>query len=164
MDNSEDRWLKLETVLRKVLREELGALEKRLQAEIEKQISSIGKRPKVGFESGKWSGITEDLMAMWSSAYPAVNIRDELNKAAAWLASNPKQNPKNQFGRFLNAWLARSQNQSSIRSIPMKSDPVPSVCAYCSSPASGSTGGYKHCSSRECFDKAMGGERPRKTA
>ena len=42
--------------------------------------------------------------------------------------------------------------------------PKPNICSYCSSPASGSTGGYKHCSSRECFDKAMGGERPRKTA
>ena len=143
----EDRWIKLESIVRKVLREEL---------------TTLGFKPKVsvGFINGQWTGITPEQLSSWKAAY-ACDVDQELKKAAAWLTSNKQ--PKN-HGRFLNAWLSRCSDRSLIRSIPTRSDPVPSVCSYCSSPATGSTGGYKHCSSRECFDLAMGGEKPRKTA
>ena len=147
----EDRWGKLEGILRRVIGEELDA-------------RGIKAKTKINFVNGQWTGVTAEQLSTWRAAYGAVDVDSEMKKAAAWIASNPLQAPKNNFARFMNSWLSKQQNFSSIRSIPTRSDPAPMICAYCSSPASGSTGGYKHCSSRECFDKAMGGERPRKTA
>ena len=154
--SDEDRWAKV----REIVREEC----ERIEARILEVLAKHGTKPKLECVNGRWVGVTDNQMAAWREAYGAVDIEAELRKASAWIVSNPHLAPKNQYGRFINTWLARTQNQSSIRSIPTRSDPAPMICSYCSSPASGSTGGYKHCSSRECFDKAMGGERPRKTA
>ena len=150
--SDEDRWAKLEEIMRRVVGEELDA-------------RGVKVKTKLGFINGKWTGITTEQLSAWRVAYGAVSIDEELKKMAAWIVSNPLQAPKSNFARFVNAWLSKQQNFSSIRSIPTQSNPMtPLICAYCSSPASGSTGGYKHCSSRECFDRAMGGEKPRKTA
>ena len=155
--NEEERWEKV----RRIVREENERLEQRLIAALGRE-----KKTKVDFANGKWVGITAQLQESWASACPGVDIPTELIKAAAWIMSNPTLAPKTQFSRFLLSWFSRTQDRLSIRSIPMQSNskPVPMTCAYCSSPATGSTGGYKHCSSRECFDRAMGGEKPRKTA
>jgi hypothetical protein len=61
-------------------------------------------------------------MQVWTEAYGSCDVQGELKKAAAWIVSNPHLAPKSQFGRFLNTWLARQQNQSSIRSIPTRND------------------------------------------
>lgn len=48
----------------------------------------------------------------WTELYPAVNILQELRKMAGWLDGNPKKRKtKNGIGRFINAWLARCQDQ-----------------------------------------------------
>jgi hypothetical protein len=128
----EDRWVKLEEIVRKVVREEIRAL---------------GKKTKLGFELGKWTGITEEQMEAWKAAYGLVDIDNELKRAAAWIVSNPHLAPKTQLGRFLNTWFAKGQDKSSIRSIPSAPEqPKPKkACAYCSADSTGTVGGILCC-------------------
>ena len=125
----EDRWTKLEEIVRRVVREE---------------IAQLGKKAKLDFVNGKWVGVTAQQMEAWKAAYGAVDIENELKRAAAWIVSNPQYAPKNQHGRFLNTWLSRTQNQSSIRSIPTPNErnsiagPGKKLCSYCTKVATGS--------------------------
>jgi hypothetical protein len=53
------------------------------------------------------AGVPLRLQESWLSAYPdAAWIRQELNKAAAWILANPKKKPK-KFPAFMSNWLAR---------------------------------------------------------
>lgn len=134
----EERWEKV----RQIVREECERIEKRILAVIEKN----GGKPKLGFVGGRWTGITDEQSAAWHSAYGSCDIESELKKAAAWIVSNPHLAPKSQFGRFLNTWLSRQQNVSSIRAIPMRSEVKKERwCAWCRLPSSGSTNGNEHC-------------------
>lgn len=150
MDN-EERWIKLENTVRQVIREELQTFfEKLLRPELQQQLSLFGKKAAIKCVNGKWTGITEDQLSAWTEAFGAVDVESELKKAAAWIISNPHLAPK-QHSRFINNWLAKCQDRSSIRSIPMKSEMPPlgqrrKACAYCSANATGSTGGIDHCS------------------
>jgi hypothetical protein len=141
-----DRWVKLEEVVRRVVREEIAAL---------------GKKPKIEMVNGSWVGITEEQMTAWRAAYGAVDIEAELKKAAAWIISNPDLAPKSQVGRFLNTWFARGQNQASLRSIPSRTEPGQGkkLCAYCELVADGRVNGIWHC--RAHMDDAME-EKPRR--
>lgn len=118
----EDRWTKLEEVVRRVVREE---------------IAQLGKKAKLDFVNGKWVGVTPEQLEAWKAAYGAVDIEAELKKAAAWIVSNPHLAPKSQLGRFLNTWFSRTQDRSSIRSIPSVSEranvagPARKLCSYC---------------------------------
>jgi hypothetical protein len=136
----EDRWTKLEEIVRRVVKEEIAIL---------------GKKGKLDFINGRWVGITQEQKEAWAAAYGSVDIELELKKAAAWIVSNPHMAPKSQFGRFLNTWLARGQNQSSIRSIPTRSEaPIPrKLCSYCDKVATGSPNKTWACD--EHFDKAL---------
>lgn len=117
-----DRWTKLEQVLRKVIGEELDA-------------RGIKSKIKVGFLNGQWTGLTENQLSAWRSAYGSVDLDEEMRRAAAWLMSNPKRIPRD-AGKFLNAWFARTQDRSAIRSIPTPSDPVKAkTCSYCERPS-----------------------------
>lgn len=132
----EDRWVKLEEIVRRVVREEVAA--------------AVKGKAKLAFANGKWIGVTEEQLEAWKAAYPAVDVDSELLRAAAWIASNPHVAPKSQYGRFLNTWLARGQNTSSIRSIPTRNDPVPGpgkkLCSYCESVATAKFGSIWACS------------------
>lgn len=134
MDNTEDkdaRWRKLEEIVRVIVREECERIHQNILAVLEKH--DHAPKAKVAFINGTWVGISSVQLETWRAAYGAVDVETELSKAAAWLVANPKQNPKNQFARFLNAWLSRSQNQSSIRSIPTRNEPESrKLCSYCS--------------------------------
>jgi hypothetical protein len=117
----ENKWAKLEEIIRRVVREEVAAL---------------GSKAKLGFVNGKWTGVTSAQLEAWMAAYGAVDIDAELKKAAAWIVSNPHLAPKSQLGRFLNTWFARTQDRSSIRSIPSPSErvaagPGKKLCSYC---------------------------------
>jgi hypothetical protein len=68
----EDRWAKLEEIVRKVVREEIAAL------------GSV-KKAKLGFENGRWVGVTQEQMEAWKAAYGMVDIDGELKRAAAWI-------------------------------------------------------------------------------
>ena len=144
-----DKWAKLEEIVRRVFREELASLGRQVVSEeLEKQLSLFGKKPKPGFENGRWTGITEEQMSAWKAAYGAVDVEGELKKAAAWIVSNPQLAPAKLHGRFLNTWLARQQNQSSLRSIPTRQPeqgPGKKLCAYCDQVSTGVVNGLSHC-------------------
>jgi hypothetical protein len=129
----EDRWGKLEEIVRRVVREEIAAL---------------GKKTKLGFENGRWTGVTEEQMSAWKAAYGAVDIEGELKKAAAWIVSNPHLAPRTQLGRFLNTWFAKTQNTASLRSIPggkVEHGPGKKLCAYCDQVSTGVVNAISHC-------------------
>lgn len=138
----EERWRKV----REIVREECERIEARILEVIEKHT----KKPKVEFQNGRWTGVTEEQMNAWKAAYGAVDIDGEMKKAAAWILSNPHLAPSRQPGRFLNTWFARQQNQASLRSIPSKRDlepgPGKKLCAYCDQVATGSVGTIWACS------------------
>lgn len=51
----------------------------------------------------------------WKTAYPAVDIIQELHKMAAWLGSNPKRKKTRRgIDRFINSWLSREQDKGGI--------------------------------------------------
>lgn len=130
--SDEDRWTKLEQVLRRVIREELAG---------------FGKKARIELVNGKWIGITAEQKEAWGAAYGAVDLEAELKKAAAWCVSNPHLAPKSQIGRFLNTWLAKGQNAASLRSIPIerKTETPTRLCGYCGRNSTGTVNGIPHC-------------------
>tara|TARA_R110002020_G_scaffold26072_5_gene84368 strand:+ start:1848 stop:2546 length:699 start_codon:yes stop_codon:yes gene_type:complete len=61
-------------------------------------------------EASGWSDIDSDLMNMWSSAYPNVDVDRELVKMNMWLDANPSKR-KTQYKRFIVAWLNRANEK-----------------------------------------------------
>ncbi len=52
----------------------------------------------------------------WKELYPAVDIIQELKKMKGWLDSNPtKRKTKRGINRFINSWLARTQDSGGSR-------------------------------------------------
>ena len=48
----------------------------------------------------------------WIKAYPAVDVKHELNKIYAWLESNPtRRKTKLGLNRFINTWLSKEHDQ-----------------------------------------------------
>lgn len=58
--------------------------------------------------------LTDALLTEWSAAYPAVDVRITVKRAAAWAAANPRKK-KAQIARFLVNWLAREQEHGGTR-------------------------------------------------
>lgn len=129
----EDRWEKVEAIVRRVVKEELAA-------------HGFKAKAKLAFEGGRWIGVTTDQLEAWKAAYGSCDVESELKKAAAWIISNPHLAPKSHYGRFINNWLAKQQNASSIRSIPTRSEMKKERnCAWCGRPSTGMTNGNEHC-------------------
>ena len=141
----EDRWKKLEEIVRRVVKEEIQAL---------------GKKPKINLVNGRFTGVSQDQMGAWSAAYPGVEIEQEIRRAAAWCISNPASAPTKDFSRYLNSWLSREQNKLAIRSIPATrpTATTPSICEYCRASSVGAVNGRRHC--REHTQDAMDGIHP----
>ncbi len=60
--------------------------------------------------------ICEKDIENWKDLYPAVDIMQELRKMKGWLDSNPtKRKTKRNIGRFINSWLARTQDSGGTR-------------------------------------------------
>jgi len=59
----------------------------------------------------RWEPEDIDVIA-WSNAYPAVDVFQELRAMESWLDANPtkRKTPKG-IKRFVNSWLARSQDR-----------------------------------------------------
>jgi hypothetical protein len=55
----------------------------------------------------------------WVKAYPAVDLLAEAMRALAWETSNPR-NRKANHARFLNSWLARSQDKGGTKAAPQR--------------------------------------------
>ena len=62
---------------------------------------------------GKSYEITENDVEKFQQLYPGIDVRQEIRNITGWCISNPK-NRKTKAGakRFLNGWLARSQNSA----------------------------------------------------
>ena len=61
-----------------------------------------------------FDNIPEDLIKMWSKAYPNVDVKMECEKSRAWLLTNTNK-AKKDFKGFTNRWLARAcQNGGQI--------------------------------------------------
>jgi uncharacterized protein YdaU (DUF1376 family) len=60
--------------------------------------------------AGKFE-VAKEIRMQWVSAYPGVQIGTELEKAAAWAASNPTKRKKD-WRRFLNNWMSRAQERT----------------------------------------------------
>lgn len=84
-----------------------------INTEVGDKSPTSARSEKISFDShrGKFDNVTEQQLAIWRDAYPAIQIDIELNKAAAWLVSNPK-NRKSDYLRFLNNWLSRAQDRA----------------------------------------------------
>lgn len=52
--------------------------------------------------------VSNEAMAGFVQAYPAIDVRAEIAKAEIWCRHNPARRPRSAYGRFLNAWLARA--------------------------------------------------------
>lgn len=123
----------------------------KLRQIIREELASCGLKPKarLTFAHGRFMGITDDQMTAWREAYPAVQIEEELKKAAAWILSNPSTAPKSNYSRFLNSWFEKHQNRASIRAIPtdkmLLASGEPKTCAYCEDRAVGTVGHIRHC-------------------
>ena len=63
------------------------------------------------FPNSCWRGISSNDIKLWKQAYPAINIEQELSRAAAWLLANPKNRKKN-YRRFLTNWFSRAQDRA----------------------------------------------------
>src|SRR5690606_37450028 len=58
--------------------------------------------------------IPTDMLERCESAYPLVDLRGALQRAALWLEANPKRRPTEAgMMRFVTAWLARDQQRAS---------------------------------------------------
>lgn len=57
--------------------------------------------------------ITEDLVELWKTAFPAVNIEQQLLSMKSWSVTHPK-NRKTKGGMlaFVNNWLSKEQNRA----------------------------------------------------
>lgn len=62
------------------------------------------------FLANEWVGISDEKVADWAAAFPAVNVERQLIRAAEWLQANPKQKKSN-YARFLFNWLSRAQEK-----------------------------------------------------
>lgn len=64
----------------------------------------------IAFDGTTWIN-TECYFELWAKAYPAIDLKTELAKAAAWLIANPK-NRKSNYARFLTSWFVRAQDRA----------------------------------------------------
>lgn len=63
------------------------------------------------WQAKAFSGITEADTLRWQSAYPAIAVPVEIEKAAAWMGANPA-NRKQNYERYLVNWFGRAQQSA----------------------------------------------------
>lgn len=68
---------------------------------------------KISFDAERviFHGITKVQTTAWEIAYPALDLKVEIAKAAAWLQANPKNLKKN-YARYLTGWFDRAQQKA----------------------------------------------------
>lgn len=72
--------------------------------------ASAPKPVTYDFTTGLFSGVTDEMVATWQAACPAVSVDREIVKAAQWLLANPTKRKKN-YRRFLLNWIMRAQER-----------------------------------------------------
>jgi hypothetical protein len=77
------------------------------------------KRISLNKSTGTWEHIDDADMAMWREAGPALDIANELAKAAAWCIANGAKGHKRDYRRFLTNWIIRAQDSGrSSKAVP----------------------------------------------
>jgi hypothetical protein len=64
-----------------------------------------------------WVGVNESVLSMWRKAYPLVRIEREMLSAALWVKREPERGKKENYRRFLDGWLKRSQDDAERRGV-----------------------------------------------
>lgn len=62
-------------------------------------------------EKGNLENINPEHFEKWQKAFPALNLKEQIAKAEAWLLANPK-NKKSNYERFLVNWFNRNQDSA----------------------------------------------------
>lgn len=94
-----------------------GICVRKKRTETERTIEAEKQAPaKIVFDPAAvtFTGISPDDLSRWQSAYPALDVKSEIKKAAEWLATNPTRRKKDNR-RFLVGWLARGQKWAAER-------------------------------------------------
>ena len=81
-----------------------------LDKDKDKEVNTCVSHEKIVFDGSGFQNINGQLK-VWQTAFPAIDVQGEINKAAAWLMANPK-NKKSNYERFLTNWLSRSQDKA----------------------------------------------------
>mgnify|MGYP001573014906 CR=1 FL=1 len=63
------------------------------------------------FTTSLWHGISDEQVALWAEAYPAVDVDLELRQMGEWCKSNGARGKKQDWKRFIVNWLKRSQDR-----------------------------------------------------
>lgn len=69
------------------------------------------KKEKVEFINSLFQNIPDELMSKWRQSFPAIDIKQEIARAEAWVISNPKLKKSN-WSRFLTNWMSRAQDRA----------------------------------------------------
>lgn len=88
-------------------KEDKDSKEKNINININKKENSL--KITFNFDTNAFENITDADMALWRKTYPAIDIQQEINKAACWLVANPTR-VKSNYKRFLNSWLCKAQD------------------------------------------------------
>jgi hypothetical protein len=56
---------------------------------------------------GLLARVKPGVIGVWMQMYPTWFIKQESERAAAWVAANPAKAPKSNFAKFMNGWLDR---------------------------------------------------------
>ena len=57
-----------------------------------------------------------EKISLWENTYPAVDVKQELKKMAAWCDSNPtRRKTRRGIERFINNWLSRTQDSGGTK-------------------------------------------------
>jgi hypothetical protein len=64
------------------------------------------------FSTLEWENITIDQVKFWESAYPDVDVIEQITKRMpAWLDANPQKAKKKNYKRFIVNWLSGNQER-----------------------------------------------------
>lgn len=72
---------------------------------------STPAKAKFDYATGRFENLSSEMLQAWAEAYPAIDVRQEIAKAKAWLLANPK-NRKSNLERFLTNWLTKAQDRT----------------------------------------------------
>jgi hypothetical protein len=104
--NAENHALVLpQTLPQTSLQTTLGTQHESPETAIESQVFFDAK-------TGTFMGISNHHRQAWSQAHPALNVDQQIARAANWLVANPLRRPKKNVLRFLNTWINRSKPDS----------------------------------------------------
>jgi len=78
-------------------------------------MANQGKKVAYDWAGFAFVGISKDLVRQWSEAYPLIDARAEILKAAAWCRTNERKARKRiDWMRFLGGWMARAQARAEV--------------------------------------------------